>query len=239
MSEINLYETCEHLTLDAGVGLIVGSTGSGKTQLIMDILARGMLHRDGPIWHKIIFMSTTADIQPQYFSGFPERDIFTNPDEFEGVLSGLLDFQKSQKISGVCKPVCVVFDDVIGCMSGKTGQSFGRMFAQFVTKGRLVGVFIFVLTQYLKDHTFSNTTVRSNINFIAGTGLSDANEEKFIEILGEGKEKGKSIVKISSAENYRFVIKDCSIKSKNPGARISLVKVKPENIPKLTIRYRD
>lgn len=238
MSSIDLVTNCDHLTLDAGIGLIIGGTSSGKTQLLMDIITRGLIHEHGPIWHKVIFLCPTAKLQGRYFSGFPDRDIHTEPEEFGDVLDQIVEHQKSVESM---KPICIVLDDVIGCMRGKKDADFVDKFNKLVTSGRHLKIFTFVLTQYLKDRIFSSTLVRSNLNFLAGaaSGLSDVNRDKFIEILSEGKDKGAKIIEGASQDNYRFVIRDFAPNSKQPSNRTKIVKINPANIPRLTIKYRD
>jgi hypothetical protein len=234
----DLYSNCDHLPTSIGIGLIVGGTGSGKTQLLMDMLTRRMACRGGPYWHKVIFLCPTAALQKQYFSGFPERDVHTNPDEFAGILNQVVDHQTTVDDP---KPICIVMDDVIGCMRGKKDAEFVDKFNRLVTSGRHIKVFVIVLTQYLKDRIFSSTLVRGNLAFLAGaaSGLSDVNLSKFVELLSEGKDKGEKIVATAAGENYRFVARDFAPDSKNPGKRVSMIKVDPSQIPKLTIRYRD
>lgn len=232
---IALYGNCDHLTMGIGIGLVVGGTGSGKTQFLIDLLHRGMLMEGGPKWAKVIILSPTAKLQRVY-SAFPERDVHTEPEEFGEVLDFIFQHQKAQEVH---QPICVILDDVVGTMRGKRDELFIDKFTQLVTGGRHLQIFVLVLTQYIKDRVFASTTVRGNLNFIAAPNIDGANREEFLKLMGIKGDGGDRIVDTAWQENYRFVVVDKSPNSKNPTKRISFVKINPALTPRLSIRYRD
>lgn len=232
-----------HLATDAPFfGLMVGKTGSGKTALVVDFIAKNMLRPTGPTWAKVIILSPTAELQSQYWGGFDPRDVHSNPDIFVDVINQIIDFQYKATDGTRTLPILVVLDDVIGIFRGKKASEFEAVFQRLATGGRHSNISVICIAQYMKDRIFSSTVVRGNMTWCVCGNISDTSQDKFIEIAAESKsgmKKAESLVMTCWKERYRFcaVATDDRFVGKVP--RITYVKIHPEDSPKLKIKYRE
>ena len=238
MASFPCYKHSMHLPYSKGTGLIVGKTASGKTQLMLDMLARAQLRPEGPTWDKVVVLSKTAKMQLGHYGGIPDKDIHDDPDEFGEILASLEEHQTNQLKHGRPRPVLIIMDDIVGCFKGSKDGGFGKKFEMFVTAGRHMSVNLWIITQYAKDRSFSNPTVRGNLNWLVCAEIEDTSRDKFIELMGVKKSDGEATCRAAWSEPYRFVAcnKDASMGAKD---KITFIKIDPRETPKLVIKYRD
>lgn len=222
-----------HLTPDFPcVTILCGKTGSGKSNLAMDYIARGLLRPAGPAWVKVIVMSPTAGFQTGW-KGWPACDVYEEPNEFAGVVMDVIARQKAEQVA---MPVLLVFDDVVGC--GVGDKAFRAAFSRLITAGRPAKISTLIITQTLTDPVFSNPLVRTQGSYLICGNISGADKVRFGSWVNDDKDTANEILTRCWSEPYRFCVINEHPERKVDQPRLSFVKIDPRKVPRVTIKYR-
>ena len=128
--------------------IIVGKSGSGKTNLLMSLLTKPELY--GNFFDYILYLSPTGKLDDSLKClKLPEDNLITEPDEYDDLLENIFEAQDKiikkvgiRKASKVSK-ICLIFDDIIGEREILKSKSLLRL----ASLGRHYLLHTFLLTQ--------------------------------------------------------------------------------------------
>lgn len=122
--------------------IVAGSTNSGKTNLILNILRKNYKQ-----WNKIYFVCPTLNLQSQYKGIVHPSRILTSEKDIDKLLN---DQQKNPKCH-----IAIVLDDCIGTVSFQSSKIFDKL----ASSCRHYRITCFILIQDLKK---LSPTIRDN-----------------------------------------------------------------------------
>ncbi len=222
-------------------GLVMGKTGSGKTQLVVDFISKKMLNPKGPTWAKILLLSPTAKLQNTWNCINP-KDIITDAKEFAVVMDGLLKYQaaRKEKSESLCLPVLLILDDVMGRIKrGKMSQEFSDVFCEYTISARHYNISFMCLVQSHCDRIFSTPELKNNATWKLIGDLEDRNGRDYAVSVTypQDASEGGRIVDACWSEPYRFILVDRTPERSKDTPPFSFVKCNPKLTPKLKIVY--
>lgn len=233
-ASISQYKSLQHIPLMGRAVLILGQPDSGKSMMTYDLVSRLQTNPAGPAFAKVLILSPTARDQ-DYWSGFPDRDVHTEPETYASIMEQVLEHQRSVEKS-MRLPVLLIIDDVIGQLDGAEGKNFKKVLKSLVTSGRHNDVAVIIISQSFKDGFVSNPIVRSGCSCIVSAIINSDHRDALEKSLGLGKEARKVTTEAWS-EPYRFICYDQSTGCKT--GRHSFVKIDERSVIKgFGIRYR-
>lgn len=204
------------------LALFVGSPGTGKTSLCLDLIYRG-LKKPQPLWGAVVVLSPTASSQ-ELFTHWDKRHIYDNPEKYGDVVENLIEFQKKVPKESR-RRVLIVVDDAIGLFDGPTGKKFKSMIRQLVTSGRQWGLQLFLLLQTMADQHVCSPTIRGNYGTLVCFYIGDSSREWVEKELGVDKKKGHQLTEAAWTEKRQALVYDKGSDSTKYTERISTVKM--------------
>ncbi len=235
---IKIYEDHLHLPFrHPGSCVIVGKGESGKTNACYDMVSKIMM-TDKP-FSAIRILSPTCKIQ-KYWKRFPDEMKVSNASDFASTIEGILEHQELALENGMENDdVLIIIDDCIGALGGKEGSNLKRLVLKLVTCCRNYHITTWLLSQTLKNDLMSNPTIRTNVNCVISTYLSDTSLDKLIDMIEMNKADGQQVTRKCWEVPFRFVCFDQRTSCKAED-RISFVRIDPAKMHKnFGIKLRD
>lgn len=196
--EVEVDHLAEMLDIpeNSNINLIVGTTLSGKTNLLINMLK----HETNYKYDNILLFCGSA--QQDYYQGFPRSSIV------DCSLESLQEeIEKQDKIYKKNKHTCLfILDDCIGLIP-TSGQGGGNAtINRLATAGRHSGITTLVLTQKLMQ---CNNIIRENCRIIWCTLIKDIEELSSLQI-GMDKRQFIAAMKKSFVDKYKIKRIDCT-----------------------------
>ena len=234
-NEIRLFNTADHLNLAKSDNvLIIGAIKTGKTYMTLRILSRLQLAKGGPAFKRVIWFSPTMDVQ-EYSKYIDKRDIVSNVEEYADIGNQIFEFQRRMPIS-IRSDICLIFDDVIGSITGKEATKLQACIKNLIVRGRHTGIHTWIITQTVKDYICSSKVVRSNIQVTIGLPIGLDDRISMEQMISADKTYARSITSTAWAEDHRAV---CLAKVGGGESAISFLKIDPKLHPMCKMTYRD
>ena len=133
--------------------IIAGSTNSGKTNLLLNILRLNY-----KLWNSIYFVCPTLDLQSQYKDIVIQKNILTNERDIERLFTEQTNNQR--------RYICIVLDDCISTISFQSSNIFDKL----ASSCRHYRITCFILIQDLKK---LSPTIRDNCSNLFITKLKE------------------------------------------------------------------
>lgn len=200
-TKYNIYDTTQCIDMRRDRTYVIsGITEGGKSIILYDMIARGMMRKEGPRWSRIFFLSPTVDLQDT-FNGLPNEWKYTDSSRYLEIIKTVLEVQgKRIKERGrkAVPSVLIVMDDCLG----KIPRS--EIIDEMVSSGRHYNTSCIILTQNIKSK-FTPPCLRENMVYaIMGVGTEKKEVTRLIP-GGTNREKEAYIDKAWS-EGFRYIV---------------------------------